>query len=95
MSPTIYKRGNIYWLQWVEDGKQHRESAHTSNKRVAQTFLGEKLYKFLVSVWSMYGIAAMMPANIKNVSYNLLDIVSKNFYGLYIYYKILQVHSAN
>lgn len=45
MSPTVYKRGNIYWLQWVEDGKQHRESAHTSNKRVAQTFLGEKLYR--------------------------------------------------
>ncbi|MBA7514457.1 Tyrosine recombinase XerC [subsurface metagenome] len=45
MSPTIYKRGNIYWLQWVEDGKQHRESAHTTNKRVAQTFLGEKLYR--------------------------------------------------
>ena len=60
-----------------------------------KSILGEKLYKFLVSVWSMYGIAAMMPANIKNVSYNLLDIVSKNFYGLYIYYKILQVHSAN
>lgn len=45
MSPTVYKRGNIWWLQWVEDGKQHRESAHTTNKRVAQTFLGEKLYK--------------------------------------------------
>ena len=45
MSPTVYKRGNIYWLQWVEDGKQHRESAHTSNRRVAQTFLGEKLYR--------------------------------------------------
>lgn len=45
MSPTVYKRGNIYWLQWVEDKKQHRESAHTSNKRVAQTFLGEKLYR--------------------------------------------------
>lgn len=45
MSPTVYKRGKIWWLQWVEDGKQHRESAHTSNKRVAQTFLGEKLYR--------------------------------------------------
>lgn len=45
MSPTVYKRGNIWWLQWCEDNKQHRESAHTSNKRVAQTFLGEKLYR--------------------------------------------------
>ena len=60
-----------------------------------KSILGEKLYKFLVSIWSMYGVAAMMPANLKNVSYNLLDIVSKNFYGLYIYYQILQVHSKN
>ena len=31
----------------------------------------------------------------KNVSYNMLDIVSKNFYGLYIYYKILQIKKEN
>ena len=45
----------------------------------------------MVSVWSLYGVAALMPADIKNISYNLLDIVAKNFYGLYLYYKILQV----
>ena len=38
----------------------------------------------------MYGIAAMMPTPYKNISYNMLDIVAKNFYGIYIYYKILQ-----
>ncbi len=53
--------------------------------------LGNRLFVFLLSVWSMYGVAAMFPPNLKNVSYNLLDIVSKNFYGLYIYYKILEV----
>lgn len=56
--------------------------------------LGKQLFAFLLSVWSMYGIAAMFPANLKNVSYNLLDIVAKNFYGLYIYYKILDVSNS-
>ena len=60
-----------------------------------KSILGGKLYKFLLGVWGMYGVAAMLPANIKNVSYNLLDIVAKNFYGLYIYYEILQVYYKN
>ena len=32
----------------------------------------------------------MMDVQTKNISYNLLDIVSKNFYGLFIYYKVIQ-----
>ena len=55
-----------------------------------KTQLGNNLFIFMGSVWSLYGVAAMAPANIKNISYNLLDIVAKNFYGLYLYYKILQ-----
>ena len=53
--------------------------------------LGKQLFTFLLSIWSLYGVAALMPIKEKNISYNLLDIVSKNFYGLYIFYKILQV----
>ena len=53
--------------------------------------LGKKLFNFLLGVWSMYGVAAMLPVKMKNISYNLLDIVAKNFYGLYLYYKILEV----
>lgn len=52
---------------------------------------GKQLFAFLVSVWSLYGVAAMMPLVMKNTSYNLLDIVSKNFYGLFIYYYITKV----
>ena len=52
---------------------------------------GKKLFAFIFSVWSLYGIAAMMKPNEKNISYNLLDIVAKNFYGLYIYYEITQM----
>ena len=51
-----------------------------------ETETGMNLYKFLVSVWSLYGVSAMLNNTTKNICYNLLDIVSKKFYGLYIYY---------
>jgi hypothetical protein len=53
--------------------------------------LGKKLFTFLVIVWGLYGIAAMTDLKTKNISYNMLDIVAKNFYGLFIYYIILQI----
>tara|TARA_B100001093_G_C26857891_1_gene1028341 strand:- start:2961 stop:3635 length:675 start_codon:yes stop_codon:yes gene_type:complete len=55
-----------------------------------KTQIGKNLFTFMGTVWTLYGVAAMAPANIKNTSYNLLDVVAKNFYGLYLYYKILQ-----
>ena len=57
-----------------------------------KTVVGERLFLFLLVVWSLYGVAAMFPDNLKNVSYNILDVIAKNFYGLYIYYKITQVY---
>ena len=57
--------------------------------------LGKQIFTFLLSVWSLYGVAAVMPVKLKNISYNLLDIVAKNFYGLYIYYKIVQASKGN
>ena len=62
----------------------HKEYAKKSK-------LGNKLFIFLVIVWGLYGIAAMTDLKTKNISYNMLDIVSKNFYGLFIYYIILQI----
>jgi bacteriorhodopsin len=54
----------------------------------------EKIFNFLLVVWGLYGIAAMFPDVQKNVSYNLLDVVAKNFYGLYIYYKVYDISSV-
>tara|TARA_B110000483_G_scaffold68665_1_gene85753 strand:+ start:636 stop:1325 length:690 start_codon:yes stop_codon:yes gene_type:complete len=53
--------------------------------------LGSQMFYFLFIVWGLYGVAAMLTPNIKNISYNILDIISKNFYGLFIYYQILQL----
>ena len=61
------------------------------DKYAKHTTIGTNLFIFLVSVWSLYGIAALMNLKVKNTMYNLLDIVSKNFYGLFIYYYIRQI----
>lgn len=49
------------------------------------------LFYFLLGVWSLYGIAALLPNLQKNISYNLLDIIAKNFYGVYIYLQIKKI----
>ena len=56
-----------------------------------KSYLGKQLFSILLVLWSLYGVAAMLPVKQKNISYNILDIFSKNFYGLYIYYKIKQL----
>ena len=43
------------------------------------------LYMFVFIVWGGYGLAATLPYDAKNIAYNGLDIVSKNFYGLFIF----------
>ena len=48
------------------------------------------LYAFMITVWGLYGVAAMFNSVWKNVSYNLLDVVAKNFYGVFLSYLILQ-----
>ena len=32
----IYLRGNIYWGRWEQDGKRHRKSLGTENRREAE-----------------------------------------------------------
>ena len=52
---------------------------------------GTKLFTFLISCWALYGLAATRNDITKNTMYNCLDVVSKNFYGLFIFYQITQI----
>jgi hypothetical protein len=47
------------------------------------------LYLFMFIVWYLYGVAATFTPAWKNVSYNILDIIAKNFYGVFLGYLIL------
>ena len=46
------------------------------------------IFKIMSILWSLYGVAAFFNYNNKNTFYNLIDIVSKNFYSLFIFNEI-------
>jgi len=50
----------------------------------------KNLFYVMFSIWSLYGLAFLFNYKYRNISYNILDIFSKNFYGLYIFYKIMK-----
>ena len=52
------------------------------------TLMGTYLFYFLLVVWGLYAVAALLNDVNKNTMYNCLDIVSKNFYGLFLFYYI-------
>lgn len=52
--------------------------------------IGVKMFKFLAFIWGMYGFAFLLNPTYKNISFNTLDIFAKNFFGIYLYFKILQ-----
>ena len=53
------------------------------------------LFYLMFIIWSLYGLAFLLNYKYRNMSYNILDIFSKNFYGLYIFYKIMKKKKLN
>ena len=47
---------------------------------------GFQIYIYFLLFWSLYGIVAILPYKIKNICYNILDLFSKNFFGLFLTY---------
>jgi len=47
---------------------------------------GRQLFPVYCILWGLYGICAVFPDLYKNIGYNALDLVSKSFLGLYIFY---------
>ncbi|NBU34039.1 hypothetical protein EB118_07225 [bacterium] len=50
-----------------------------------------QLWRFVFVIWALYGVAALFDPITKNNAYNILDLFSKNFFGLYIYNEISQL----
>ena len=49
---------------------------------------GLKIFFYFLFFWSLYGVVAILPYKIKNTCYNILDLFSKNFFGLFLTYLI-------
>ena len=56
------------------------------DKFVLDNVINQRLFVFITTIWSLYGVAALFSSNIKNICYNILDIISKNFYEIYIFW---------
>ena len=50
---------------------------------------GVKLFWYFFFFWSLYGVVALLPYNLKNSLYNILDLFAKNFFGLFLSYILL------
>ena len=50
---------------------------------------GLLIFWYFFFFWSLYGIVAFFPYYMKNTFYNILDLFSKNFFGIYLSYIIL------
>jgi len=48
------------------------------------------LFGIMSVIWGSYGVAATLSPGWKNLSYNLIDTISKNFYGIYLTYLAYQ-----
>lgn len=52
--------------------------------------LNMPVFLFMSFIWSLYGIAAMLDSTWKNISYNIIDAISKNFYAMFLTYVVYQ-----
>lgn len=48
-----------------------------------------QLFYYFFIIWSLYGVVAVLPYKTKNMCYNILDLFSKNFFGIFLTYLIL------
>lgn len=48
----------------------------------------KKVFWVMFGLWSMYGVAFLFPSIPKNLMYTVLDIFSKNFFGIFLFYTI-------
>jgi hypothetical protein len=59
------------------------------HKYAIRSDTGYKIFWYFFFFWSIYGIAALLPYNIKNAIYNILDLFAKNFFGIFLAYIIV------
>jgi hypothetical protein len=55
---------------------------------VTQSESGYLLFWYFFCFWSLYGVVAVLPYYLKNALYNILDLFSKNFFGIFLSYII-------
>ena len=56
---------------------------------VSENNISKLIFWYFLFFWSLYGLVAVLPYYIKNAFYNILDLFSKNFFGVFLSYIII------
>jgi hypothetical protein len=51
--------------------------------------LGKITFAVFFSLWGLYGVAAFLSYNTKNIIFNILDLFAKNFFGIFLAFLIV------
>jgi bacteriorhodopsin len=65
----------------------HNNATNANSAIISSTSM--KIYAYFLVFWSLYGIVAVLPYALKNTIYNVLDLFSKNFFGIFLSYLIV------
>ena len=65
------------------------DAIHNNNGTNGTSGTSLKIYAYFLVFWSLYGIVAVLPYALKNTIYNVLDLFSKNFFGIFLSYLIV------
>lgn len=65
---------------------------HELFKHIGDIEINKILFWTMFGLWFMYGIAALFQNVAKNTMYNILDMFSKNFYGLFIAFYVIYIN---
>jgi sensory rhodopsin len=55
----------------------------------------KNIYIIFVIVWSLYGLVYFLPNYNKNICYNILDIIAKVGFGLFIWFEVVNLRINN
>jgi hypothetical protein len=64
-------------------------------KFAKDTRVGRTMFAFLATIWSAYGVAFLFPTAAKNITFNVLDVFAKNFFGVYLYVQVRRIAAAS
>lgn len=59
---------------------------------VRESRVNNGIFFTMLSLWGLYGIAALYKNKVKNTAYNILDMFSKNFYAVFIAWYIYSLN---
>jgi bacteriorhodopsin len=77
----------LIYNNFVKSNTSTDTDADPTTANINNTIL--KLFLYFLFFWSLYGIVGLLPYYIKNTIYNILDLFSKNFFGLLLSYLII------